>query len=80
MYDMSRVVQARLDRHTERLLARLRRATGANDSEIVRRGILTLSATLPQPPKRRIHGLGGFASGLPDLGSNKKYLAGFGRS
>jgi hypothetical protein len=80
MYDMSRVVQARLDRQTERLLARLRRATGANDSEIVRRAIQTLSATLPQPPMRRIHGLGGFASGRPDLGSSKKHLTGFGRS
>jgi hypothetical protein len=77
---MSRVVQARLDRQTERLLARLRRATGANDSEIVRRGIFALGATLPQPPRRRIHGLGAFASRLPDLGSNKKHLAGFGRS
>ena len=80
MYDMGHLVQARLDRRTARLLARLRRLTGANDSEIVRRGIAALSRTLPDAPARRIHGLGRFASGRVDLGSNKKHLSGFGRS
>jgi hypothetical protein len=80
MYDMSRLVQARLDRRTGQMLSRLRRVTGANDSEIVRRGIAALNATIPQPPARRVRGLGQFASGRSDLGSNKKHLEGFGRS
>jgi hypothetical protein len=77
---MGRLVQARLDQRTARLLLRLRRITGATDSEIVRRGIAALSATIPGSPARRIRGLGQFASGRPDLGSNKKHLDGFGRS
>jgi len=77
---MRRLVQARLDRRTEQMLLKLRRVTGANDSEIVRRGIAALSATIPQTPVQRIRGLGRFASGQPDLGSNKKHLEGFGRS
>ena len=77
---MTRVIQARLDQKTARLLVRLRRQTGANDSEIVRRGISALSQALPQPRGRKVHGLGRFVSGLSDLGSNKDHLAGFGRS
>jgi hypothetical protein len=80
VYDMNRMVQARLDAKTERLLVRLRRQTGANDSEIVRRGIEALSRALPQPSPRSIRGLGQFDSGCSDLGSNKDHLAGFGRS
>jgi hypothetical protein len=76
---MSRLVQARLDQRTARMLLRLRRVTGANDSEIVRRGIAALCATIPESPAQRIRGLGRFASGREDLGSNKKHLDGFGR-
>ena len=79
MYDMNKLVQARLDPATAELLARLRRATGENDSEIVRRGIAALSQTLPRARTRRIHGLGRFASKVADLGSNKRHLSGFGR-
>jgi hypothetical protein len=32
-----------------------------------------------RPAIRRIAGLGKFTSGLPDLGSNKKHLRGFGK-
>jgi hypothetical protein len=77
---MSRIVQARLDERTARQLARLRRITGENDSEIVRRGIANLSVSFPGASKRKIHGLGRFASGIPDLGSNRKHLDGFGES
>jgi hypothetical protein len=76
---MARLVQARLDPKTERLLVRLRRLTGANDSELVRRGIAALSVIVPDSTKRRIHGLGQFASKRRDLGSDKRHLAGFGR-
>jgi hypothetical protein len=76
---MGRLVQARLDARTEKLLQRLRRVTGANDSELVRRGIAAWGATVPEAPALRIHGLGRFASKHPDLGSNKRHLQGFGR-
>lgn len=77
---MSRIIQARLDTKTERMLVRLRRQTGANDSEIVRRGLEALSRVLPQASPRRIRGLGKFDSGCSDLGSNTEHLAGFARS
>ncbi|MEO6772662.1 MAG: hypothetical protein ABI467_06520 [Kofleriaceae bacterium] len=76
----TKIVQARLDAKTARLLGRLRRTTGMSDSDLVRQG-LELVAQQRQPlPARKIYGLGAFESGIPDLGSNKGHLAGFGRS
>ena len=77
---MSDIVHARLDEETRRILARLCRQTGLNPSEIIRRGVKALTATTLPGKKRRIVGVGKFASGIPDLGSNKKHLEGFGRS
>jgi hypothetical protein len=77
---MSAVVHARLDGTTRQLLERLRRRTGLNDSEIVRRAIRTLAGLELTPPGRRIAGLGRFRSGIRDLGSNKARLTGFGDS
>ena len=77
---MARVVQARLDDDTDRMLAELRRRTQLSDSELVRRAIRSL-AVLPHPrggPK--VVGVGRFASGIRDLGSNKARLKGFGAS
>ncbi len=78
---MSRVVQARLDGATERLLLDLRRRLGLSDSQLVRRGLAALAEQEighPAPPK--VTGIGRFASGHSDLGSNRAHLRGFGRS
>jgi len=75
---VSQVVHARLDPETAEVLARLRRQFGWSDSEIVRRGIQALSdAEFPARP-RKIVGVGQFESGVPDLGSNREHLDGFG--
>ena len=76
---MKSVIHARLDEETENLLARLRRRTGLGDSELVRQGIRALSALGDARRGRKIIGLGKFASGVSDLGANKRHLAGFGR-
>ena len=76
---MGRIVQSRLDLETIELLARVRRRTGLSDSEILRRGVRRLAEDVLPTRRRRIVGLGRFASGSDDLGSNKKHLKGFGR-
>jgi hypothetical protein len=75
---MGALIHARLDAETKRQLARLRKATGLTDSELVRRGLQALAA-LPLRGSRTIVGLGAFESGIPDLGSNRAHLRGFGR-
>lgn len=73
-----KIVHARLDDETRALLEGLRRQTGLQDSEIVRRGIRALAErTIPAGPHRVI-GVGQFASGVADLGSDKRHLEGFG--
>lgn len=76
---MAKTVQARLDHEALALLGRLRRQTGLTDSELLRRGLGLLENEAQTRPRRRIAGLGRFASGHPDLGSNARHLAGFGR-
>jgi hypothetical protein len=71
-----KTVQARLDEETRKTLARLVDQLGVSPSTVVREGIRLLAAS--QPKSRRIAGLGKFSSGVPDLGSNKKHLKGFG--
>lgn len=78
--DVGKIVHARLDEESERILDRLRRRTGLRDSAVIRRALREMDAGLPAPAVRKISGLGKFASGVPDLGSNKKHLRGFGRS
>lgn len=80
MYDMARIVQARLDPATEKLLVSLRRKTGLSDSELVRKGLELVDQTSRPVKRRKIRGLGAFKSGISDLGSNKQHLSGFGRS
>jgi len=76
----TKIVQARLDEKTVRLLARLRRQTGLSDSDLVRRG-LELVSTMQAPAKRqRIKGIGVVASGISDLATNPRHMDGFGRS
>jgi hypothetical protein len=71
-----KTVQARLDADTQKALARLVDQLGVSPSTVVREGIRLLAAS--QPQSRKIVGLGKFSSGVPDLGSNKKHLKGFG--
>jgi hypothetical protein len=75
-----RIIQARIDAATETALARLRRQTGLTDSQLVRRGLELVSQSARPVTTRRIRGIGRFASGHADLGSNKAHLAGFGTS
>lgn len=75
---MEKVVHARLDAETRRLLERLRRQTGLNDSSLVREGLRALASLTLASPGRMPVGIGKFESGIPDLGSNRKHLDGFG--
>lgn len=76
---MSRVIHARLDVQTERLLRELERRLGWNDSQVVREGIKALNVLLVPKRSRQIVGLGRFRSGIRDLGSTEAHLKGFGR-
>ena len=76
---MSRIIHARLDAATEKLLHEVERRLGWSDSEVVREGIKLLSGLLVRGRPRRVVGQGKFRSGMPDLGSNKGHLKGFGR-
>lgn len=78
---MKDIVHARLDTHTREIMRRLQRRHGWSESEIVRIGIRALADTdlLAGEQARKIYGLGEFASGIDDLGSNDKHLEDFGR-
>lgn len=55
------------------------RELGWSPSQVVREGLRVLEASYLRRKKRGVIGLGRFSSGVPDLGSNKKHLRGFGR-
>ena len=76
---MSRIIQARIDEETESLLSQLQLRLGWSDSQIVREGIKALGVLSGPSQRRKIVGVGKFASGKADLASNKKHLKGFGR-
>lgn len=76
---MGRIIHARLDGGTERLLRGIGRRLGWNDSQAVREGIKALNVLLVPRRARQIVGLGRFRSGIRDLRSNKTRLKGFGR-
>jgi hypothetical protein len=76
---MAKTARARLDDETEALLKALSRATGQSESELIRMGLESLSEKLARKRRNRIIGLGKFASGVRDLGSNKRRLTGFGK-
>jgi len=78
---MNEIVHARLDDDTRKIMRRLQRRYGWSDSDIVRNGIRALGdAELPPAQRsKRIVGLGKFASGIHDLGSNDEHLRDFGR-
>ena len=75
---MATIVQARLNDAEERKLTQLTRELGWSPSKVVREGIKLVAATHPGKSHLRIIGLGKFASGKGDLGSNKRHLRGFG--
>ena len=73
---MARIIHARLDAQTEKILIEIERRLGWTDSQTVREGIKALHALLPPGGQRKVVGLGRFRSGKKDLGSNKKHLEG----
>lgn len=72
-------VQARLDRRSQLALDGLVRRLGWSPSRVVREALRLLAACYGKPYTKKVIGIGRFASGVPDLGSNKKHLRGFGR-
>ena len=79
MLSVNPTVQARLDPETRRTLDRLVARLGWTQSQVVREGVRLLAATHPGVGRPRIAGIGEFASGVRDLGSNPRHLKGFGR-
>jgi hypothetical protein len=73
-----RLVHARLDAETARILERLRRRTGATESELIRRAVRILASAEPETRARKVVGFV-FASGVRDLASNPAHLRGFGK-
>jgi hypothetical protein len=77
---MKTTVQARLDDESQAALKHLTRRLGWSPSRVVREGLrLMVRQYGAAPKKRKIIGMGEFDSGIPDLGSNKKHLEGYGR-
>ena len=78
---MSVDVPIRLDERTRQIMRRLKHLRGWNDSEIVCRAIRLLGTAelLLGQCDRRIVGIGEFASGIDDLGSEQGHLEQFGR-
>jgi hypothetical protein len=75
---MKAAVQARLEAASRRDLEQLVQRFGWSPSKVVREALRRLASSCPAPRRPRIVGLGKFSSGVPDLGSNKKHLKGFG--
>jgi Arc/MetJ-type ribon-helix-helix transcriptional regulator len=75
---MKTSVQARLDEETQAALDRLVRRHGMSVSEVIREGIRLVAKQQGTGAVRRMIGIGMYASGVPDMGSNKKYLEGLG--
>ena len=75
---MRPTVQARLDATSRRDLAQLVQSLGWSPSRVVREALRRLASAHSLPGRPRVAGLGKFSSGVPDLGSNKKHLKGFG--
>jgi hypothetical protein len=72
-------VQARLDRETQDALDALVRRLDWSPSRVVRESLRLMAACYGTPSQTKVIGVGRFASGRLDLGSNKKHLKGFGR-
>jgi hypothetical protein len=75
---MKTSVQARLDEETREDLDILVRRHGWSTSRAVREGLHLLVRQHSGSAATKMIGIGMFDSGIPDLGSNKKHLEGFG--
>ena len=75
---MSTVVQARLDEEAQQALAEVIKRNGWSTSKAVREGLRLLVQQQIGDAASRMIGIGMFASGVSDMGSNKKYLEGLG--
>ncbi len=76
---MPSTIQARLDEPSQKALEKVVKQTGWSPSKVVREGLRLLAACYPSKGPRKIIGLGKFASGIPDLASNKEHMKGFGK-
>jgi hypothetical protein len=72
-------IQARLDKESSKEFADLVRRLGWSRPRVMRKAIRVLAAIYPPANRPKIEGIGEFASGVSDLGRNKKHLRGFGR-
>ena len=72
-------VQAHLDRKSQLALDELVHRLGWSPSRVVREGLRLLAACYGKPSTKKVVGIGRFASGVQDLGSNKKHLRGLGQ-
>jgi hypothetical protein len=68
-----------LDAGTRRTLGQLVSHLDWSPSRVLREGLRLMAASHPVAGRPRIVGMGKSSSGVPDLGSNKKHLKGFGR-
>jgi len=76
---MAANVQARLDRETRKALEALVRRLDWSPSRVVRESLRLMAACYGTSSRSKVIGVGRFASGMTDLGSNKKHRKGFGR-
>jgi hypothetical protein len=74
---MRTMVQARLDEETQAALEILRRR-GLSTSEVLRKGIHLVAEEVGADKPMEIIGLGKYDSGITDLSTNKRHMAGFG--
>ena len=77
---MKASVQARLDKETQAALDRVMKRYGWTASKVVREGLRMLLREHEGSAASKMVGIGIFASGVKDMGSNKKYLEGFGEN
>jgi hypothetical protein len=77
---MNTVVQARFDEEAQAALGKLVREKGWTVSKALREGVLSLAGQSERSQPIKIIGLGKYDSGISDLASNKKHLAGLGLS
>jgi hypothetical protein len=76
------LIHARLSEEDRALLADLKRATGASDSDLVRRGLRLVHRELAHDPSALSlagRSTGKFRGGPPDLATNPDHLDGFGQ-
>jgi hypothetical protein len=73
------MISARIDAKTYETLQQLKQQSGWNFSKVIRFAIQSFAINKNQRTKRKIIGMGRFASRAPDLGSNKKHMKGFGQ-